>query len=712
MLALHNGTFSVFCLFWSVCLALLLASGAEGQSVLVVSHACPPCKTDLQLHLQDQFDVVDAVMLLAVMPPREVLFSYDAILVIFTLFDNPPPSSELKEEFGQLLAEFVEQGGGVVMSWCSFLPQYVPGPAFMDKYAVILPEFADQKTGWAYLGEKLVPDHPTVANINSFDGLFMSWRTSIMSNNTEAMAEGSYVTAEWDDGTVLVAVRDDLGPAKARRVDLGFMAISSDFDKNMFFYFWNSSTQGADLMGNALRYSMSGCLGYLGPARLEITQCSPAQTVESEGDVALPDFTSTLQYSGGCYSVLVTQTPASDAMMEPGEHSVVLQVEDEAGIVQQCTTTFTVAPPLGGSDSLARDASGEDSQESLALGLGIGLPLGILLLLAIVLIVAFLVWRNGKKKRLAATKEDLEDGARETYGASPMKGKKKSKSSKAGGKGKGAFNWNIEFSELTFGEEIGRGAFGLVRKGEWRGTSVAIKQILAEHNEELEQMRSEIEIMQNLRPHGNVLLLLGICEDESANHYVVTEFMGRGDLRHFLMSSEGQSMVDHQMMLKMAKEIAVGLSHLHSEGITHRDLSARNLLLANNLTIKISDFGLSRLKKDPQAEEQTTASEVGPLKWMAPESISSRTYSHKSDVWSYGVVLWEIANFGEEPYPGLTPVQVALQVTKGSTPEMPENIPEVLRDIMKACWQFDPKDRPTMEEVVAMLEEEGEASSD
>ncbi|KAL6062447.1 hypothetical protein QOT17_012234 [Balamuthia mandrillaris] len=412
MLALHNGTFSVFCLFWSVCLALLLASGAEGQSVLVVSHACPPCKTDLQLHLQDQFDVVDAVMLLAVMPPREVLFSYDAILVIFTPFDNPRPSAELQEEFGELLAEFVEQGGGVVMCWLSFLPQYVPGPAFMDKYAVILPEFADQKTGQAYLGDILMPDHPTVANITSFDGLYMSWRTSIMSNNTEAMAEGSYVTAEWDDGTVLVAVRDDLGPAKARRVDLGFMAVSSDFDKNMFFYFWNSSTQGAELMGNALRYSMSGCLGSLGPARLEITQCSPAQTAESEGDAALPDFTSTLQYSGGCYSVLVTQTPASDAMMEPGEHSVVLQVEDEAGIVQQCTTTFTVAPPLSGSDSLARDVSGEDSQESLALGLGIGLPLGILLLLAIVLIVAFLVWRNGKKKRLAATKEDLEDGAK------------------------------------------------------------------------------------------------------------------------------------------------------------------------------------------------------------------------------------------------------------------------------------------------------------
>ncbi|KAL6078324.1 Tyrosine kinase receptor Cad96Ca [Balamuthia mandrillaris] len=456
-------------------------------------------------------------------------------------------------------------------------------------------------------------------------------------------------------------------------------------------------------------------------------------------ETAVPDFSnaSSLHVVGTCHGPInITQSPAAGTLLAVGLHNITVQVEDALGTLAQCTTTFTftlitVDPSssegegsssmssASGSESDVTDATERESDTSsdsnlpLILGLTIGLLFLSILVTAIVVGV-LLRRRQSKAKKTRRMQKDLEDGRENMYQRNPMQPRKKLRrggSAEHDERGMG-FSWNIQFSELTLGEEIGRGGFGVVMKGKWRGTAVAIKQILAKHNNELEQLKSEMEIMQNLRPHGNVLLLLGVCEDDLHNHYVVTEFMAKGDLRHFLMSEEGEAMVNYRMMVQMAREIAVGMCHLHSEGIIHRDLAARNLLLTEEFTIKISDFGLSRLKRDTDStEEQTTKSEVGPLKWMAPESISQQMYSQKSDVWSYGVVLWEIVNFGEEPYPHLSLVQAALAVVDQKvTLDIPEDIPEVLQKVMKACWQYDPKDRPTMDDIVAILSSSSSSS--
>ncbi|KAL6060148.1 TK protein kinase [Balamuthia mandrillaris] len=150
--------------------------------------------------------------------------------------------------------------------------------------------------------------------------------------------------------------------------------------------------------------------------------------------------------------------------------------------------------------------------------------------------------------------------------------------------------------------------------------------------------------------------------------YCVTEFMGKGDLASFLHSKEGKELAeDEATLIRWAKEIAAGMHHLHQEGIVHRDLAARNLLLTANLAIKVSDFGLAKKGLDDEAESSGSSKELGPLKWMAPECFTDRQYSEKTDVWSYGVCLWEMLSKGAEPHPELSPQEAVLALVEEGT---------------------------------------------
>ncbi|KAL6046695.1 Tyrosine-protein kinase abl1 [Balamuthia mandrillaris] len=722
--------------------ALLTCSGIDGQRIgLLTNEVDPRYRADVTLRLEEtgRFESVTYLNVSSLPTLEELVQNFEALLVWSGLASDFPIAVVAPfpdpEELGDLLQGYVEQGRGVVLAVAGFNgPTGLKG-AFVTHSSVILPQEAGKVTtipggggGRETLGVVHLPEHPTMLNVTSFGIGGEALRANVLPAQVEdKMAEGSYVVAAYSRGVVLMAVRDEVGPNKSNRVDINFHPVSEligtedPYAPGRSSGGWSRSTSGRELMANALFYSMSGC-GSFAPQPLAIVSCSEAMSAEKEEtEIAVPDFTNstTLRVVGTCHSPInITQTPPPGTLLAAGLHDVVVKVEDAHGTRVQCTTSFTAIKLDPSSSSVSNEESSSggssdtdtserntasDSNLPLTLGLSLGLPL--LLILVAAVVVAVLLRRRTMAKRRRMQK-DLEEGGENMYQINPIQPSKHSTRARHGGgedRGLG-FSWNIQFSELTFGEEIGRGGFGVVMKGKWRGTPVAIKQILAKHNDELEQMRSEMEIMQNLRPHGNVLLLLGVCEDDFHNHYVVTEFMAKGDLRHFLMSEEGEATVNHKMMVQMAREIAVGMSHLHSEGIIHRDLAARNLLLTEELTIKISDFGLSRLKRDTETDEQTTRSEVGPLKWMAPESISQQTYSQKSDVWSYGVVLWEIVNFGEEPYADLSLVQAAIAVVdQRATPGIPEDIPEVLKGIMKACWQYDPKDRPTMDDIVSML---------
>jgi len=148
--------------------------------------------------------------------------------------------------------------------------------------------------------------------------------------------------------------------------------------------------------------------------------------------------------------------------------------------------------------------------------------------------------------------------------------------------------------------------------------------------------------------------------------------------------------------------IAHGMSHLTSEGIVHRDLAARNILLNENYEAIVCDFGMSRVVVDT-SQYGKTKSETGPLKWMPPESLTGQKYSEKSDVWSFAVTCWEILA-RQEPFADLDPLSAAFQVNSGLRLEPPSQTPVEIRQMMMSCWNTDPLDRPTFNQLVEFLD--------
>jgi len=257
----------------------------------------------------------------------------------------------------------------------------------------------------------------------------------------------------------------------------------------------------------------------------------------------------------------------------------------------------------------------------------------------------------------------------------------------------------IDYRELSFGMELGRGAYGVVFRGEWRGGPVAIKQIFNTFSEnDLQAFRSEAGVMANLRPHSNVVQFLGITSNPKL--CIVTEFLEGGSLYNMINS---EAKINMEMVQTWVAGISAGMLHIHSEGVFHRDLAARNVLLTRGGMTKISDFGLSRMG----GSSSQTVSQTGPLKWMAPESIRNRVYSVQSDVWSFGVTLWEIV-CRQEPFPELDAVQAALEVTQGSPPlrlQPPSYCPLILVRLMKQCFVTEPANRPDFRAINLILKQ-------
>jgi len=260
----------------------------------------------------------------------------------------------------------------------------------------------------------------------------------------------------------------------------------------------------------------------------------------------------------------------------------------------------------------------------------------------------------------------------------------------AGGHQLAAFE--IEFSDLTFGDEIGRGAYGVVFKGKWRGGNVALKII---QNVNRDEVAMEASLMKQIRPHSNVVQFLGVC-DRPDCLVLVTEFVNQGSLVNFLWTEKLES----AQLKQILSGTAAGMYHLANEGIVHRDLAARNILLqkfAPDIVPKITDFGMSRFVLQ---ETGTTATVTGPLKWMAPESLNSGSYSEKSDVWSFGVLMWEVLSRGETPYPTIDPVQASIKVaTRQLRLTPPESAPQAVKDLMLLCFSWEADQRPTFKQI-------------
>ncbi|XP_016980725.1 tyrosine-protein kinase Abl isoform X8 [Drosophila rhopaloa] len=267
--------------------------------------------------------------------------------------------------------------------------------------------------------------------------------------------------------------------------------------------------------------------------------------------------------------------------------------------------------------------------------------------------------------------------------------------------------WEICRTDIMMKHKLGGGQYGEVYEAVWKryGNTVAVK-TLKEDTMALKDFLEEAAIMKEMK-HPNLVQLIGVCTREPP-FYIITEFMSHGNLLDFLRSA-GRETLDAVALLYMATQIASGMSYLESRNYIHRDLAARNCLVGDNKLVKVADFGLARLMRD-----DTYTAHAGakfPIKWTAPEGLAYNKFSTKSDVWAFGVLLWEIATYGMSPYPGIDLTDVYHKLEKGYRMERPPGCPPEVYDLMRQCWQWDATDRPTFKSIHHALEHMFQESS-
>ncbi|KAL4228192.1 hypothetical protein ACF0H5_013626 [Mactra antiquata] len=254
--------------------------------------------------------------------------------------------------------------------------------------------------------------------------------------------------------------------------------------------------------------------------------------------------------------------------------------------------------------------------------------------------------------------------------------------------------WTISLSDLVVGELIGKGEFGDVHKGLYRDKPVAIKK-LKDDNRAAQSFLQEASLMTSVR-HQNLVSLIGIVQDETI--YLVLEFMGKGNLVEYLRS-RGRSVITKKNQINFATDTCSAMAYLEDRKLVHRDLAARNVLVNDEGTAKVSDFGLAdRIDFNP--------AHVGgkfPIKWTAPEALRDNKFTSKSDMWSFGILLWEIYSFGRVPYPRIPLADVVMHVERGYRMEAPEGCPPEIYQIMTDAWKKDAKERPTFQTVLHKL---------
>ncbi|XP_011039117.1 PREDICTED: serine/threonine-protein kinase EDR1 isoform X2 [Populus euphratica] len=258
----------------------------------------------------------------------------------------------------------------------------------------------------------------------------------------------------------------------------------------------------------------------------------------------------------------------------------------------------------------------------------------------------------------------------------------------------------IPWEEITLGERIGLGSYGEVYRGDWHGTEVAVKRFLDQDitGESLAEFRSEVRIMKRVR-HPNVVLFMGAVT-RAPNLSIVTEFIPRGSLYRLLHRPNNQ--LDDRRRLRMALDAARGMNYLHSctPMIVHRDLKSPNLLVDKNWVVKVCDFGLSRIKNSTFLSSRSTA---GTAEWMAPEVLRNEPSDEKCDVYSFGVILWELSTL-QQPWGGMNPMQVVGAVGfQHRSLDIPNDMDPAIAEIIRKCWQTDPRLRPTFAEIMAAL---------
>jgi len=267
--------------------------------------------------------------------------------------------------------------------------------------------------------------------------------------------------------------------------------------------------------------------------------------------------------------------------------------------------------------------------------------------------------------------------------------------------------WCIEDSTIQFTEKIGKGEFGNVvlgtmLSGMYAGQKVAVK-VLKGMNQGRMAFIAEASIMTSLQ-HENLVCLRGVVI-EPETFKIVTEYMSKGSLLEYLRS-RGRQYVTKTYQIKFALDACRGMTYLESKGIVHRDLAARNILISEKDVAKVSDFGLAigNRQSDSGSDRELVESGKLPIKWTAPEALKRHQFTSKSDVWSFGVLLWEIYSFGRVPYPRIPIAEVVKFVESNQKMDAPEGCPDNMYHIMQDAWDLDVDKRPSFKEICHTLE--------
>ncbi|XP_034988068.1 tyrosine-protein kinase Fes/Fps [Zootoca vivipara] len=268
--------------------------------------------------------------------------------------------------------------------------------------------------------------------------------------------------------------------------------------------------------------------------------------------------------------------------------------------------------------------------------------------------------------------------------------------------------WVLDHEDVLLGERIGQGNFGEVFSGRLRcdNTPVAVKSCRETLPPELKaRFLQEARILKQYN-HQNIVRLIGVCTQKHPI-YIVMELVQGGDFLSFLRNEGAQLRVKD--LLKMMENAAAGMEYLASKHCIHRDLAARNCLVTEKNTLKISDFGMSREQEDGIYASTGGMKQI-PVKWTAPEALSHGRYSSESDVWSFGILLWEAFSLGATPYPNMTNQQTREFVEKGMRLSIPDLCPEVVYQLMEKCWEYEPQNRPSFstihQELVVILKKQ------
>ncbi|XP_058691608.1 tyrosine-protein kinase Mer isoform X2 [Poecile atricapillus] len=274
----------------------------------------------------------------------------------------------------------------------------------------------------------------------------------------------------------------------------------------------------------------------------------------------------------------------------------------------------------------------------------------------------------------------------------------------------------VDRNALSLGKVLGEGEFGSVMEGrlsqpEGPPQKVAVKTMKLDNfsQREIEEFLSEAACMKDF-DHPNVIKLLGVCIELSSlqvpKPMVILPFMKYGDLHSFLLRSRlemAPQFVPLQTLVKFMVDIALGMEYLSSRNFLHRDLAARNCMLRDDMTVCVADFGLSKKIYSGDYYRQGRIAKM-PVKWIALESLADRVYTTKSDVWAFGVTMWEIATRGMTPYPGVQNHEIYEYLFHGQRLKKPEDCLDELYEIMSECWRADPATRPTFSQLKGQLE--------